>query len=340
VVAKMRYRTLGPSGLKVSEISLGTMMFGGPTSDIEARRMLDYGLEQGVNFVDTANVYSETRSESVIGEAIKTKRDQWIVSTKVGNKVGSGMHDSGLSRRHVMRAVDASLKRLQTDFIDVYYIHRVDKSTSWENVVDTFGDLIRAGKIRQWGLSNVYGWQIAHVHHVCRQMGVPTPTALQPYYNLMNRQAEVEVLPAARTFGLGVVPYSPAARGILTGKYKVNQAAEPGSRGARKDRRMMETEWRPESMLIAEKLKAHAEARGVNLVQWAVAWVLNNEIVSSIIAGPRTYEQWISYFGALNYVWTPEDEALANGLVATGHASSPGYNDPQYPIEGRFPVVA
>src|SRR4029077_656037 len=117
-MAKMHYRPLGTSGLKVSEISLGTMMFGGPTSDAEARRMLDYGLEQGVNFVDTANVYSETRSESVIGEAIKTKRDQWIVSTKVGNKVGSGMHDSGLSRRHVMRAVDASLKRLQTDFID------------------------------------------------------------------------------------------------------------------------------------------------------------------------------------------------------------------------------
>jgi len=339
-MAKMRYRALGASGLRVSEISLGTMMFGGPTGDVEAQRMLDYGLEHGVNFVDTANVYSETRSETIIGEAIKAKRDQWIVATKVGNQVGSGMHDSGLSRRHVMRAVDASLKRLQTDFIDLYYIHRVDQSTSWENVVATFGDLIRAGKIRQWGLSNVYGWQIAHVHHVCRQFGISTPAALQPYYNLMNRQPEVEVLPAARAFGLGVVPYSPIARGMLTGKYKVNQAAEAGSRGARKDRRMMETEWRPESMLIAEKLKAHAEARGVSLVHWAVAWVLNNKTVSSIIAGPRTFEQWTGYFGALEYTWTPEDETLANNLVAPGHASSPGYSDPQYPIEGRFPLVA
>ena len=339
-MTKMRYRGLGPSGLKVSEISLGTMMFGGPTGAAEACRMLDYGLEQGVNFVDTANVYSETRSESVIGEAIKAKRDQWIVATKVGNKVGSGMHDSGLSSRHVMHAVDASLKRLQTDFIDLYYIHRVDDSASWENVVATFGDLIRAGKIRHWGLSNVYGWQIAHIHHVCRQIGVPTPTALQPYYNLMNRQAEVELLPAARAFDLGVVPYSPIARGILTGKYKVNQAAEAGTRGARKDRRMMETEWRPESMLIAEKLKAYAEARGVSLVHWAVAWVLNNKIVSSIIAGPRTFEQWTNYFGALDYPWTPEDEALANALVVPGHASSPGYNDPQYPVRGRYPGVA
>jgi aryl-alcohol dehydrogenase-like predicted oxidoreductase len=339
-MAKMRYRPLGSSGLKVSEISLGTMMFGGPTSDAEARRMLDFGLEQGVNFIDTANVYSQTRAESVIGEAIKAKRNAWILATKVGNKLGSGRNDSGLSRRHVIDAVDASLARLKTDWIDLYYIHRVDADTGWENVVQTFADLIRAGKIRHWGLSNVHAWHIAHVHHLCRQMGAPTPSALQPYYNLMNRQPEVELLPAARAFDLGVVPYSPIARGMLTGKYKVNEAADPSSRGGRKDRRMLETEWRPESMLIAEQLKAHAEAAGVSLVGWAVAWVLNNRAVSSIIAGPRTFEQWTSYFGALDYAWTTADEALADRLVATGHASTPGYNDPQYPIVGRFPAVA
>jgi aryl-alcohol dehydrogenase-like predicted oxidoreductase len=339
-MAKMRYRPLGSSGLKVSEISLGTMMFGGPTSEAEARRMLDFGLEQGVNFIDTANVYSETRSESVIGEAIQAKRHAFILATKVGNKVGSGRNEAGLSRRHVMAAVDASLARLKTDWIDLYYIHRVDADTAWENVVQTFADLIRAGKIRSWGLSNVHAWQIAHVHHLCRQLGAPAPSALQPYYNLMNRQPEVELLPAARAFGLGVVPYSPIARGMLTGKYKVNQAADPTSRAGRKDRRMLETEWRPESMLIAEKLKARAEAAGVSLVHWAVAWVLNNKAVSSIIAGPRTFEQWTSYFGALDYAWTAEDEALADRLVVAGHASTPGYNDPQYPIVGRFPAVA
>jgi aryl-alcohol dehydrogenase (NADP+) len=155
----------------------------------------------------------------------------------------------------------------------------------------------------------------------------------------MNRQSEVELLPAARAFGLGVVPYSPIARGMLTGKYKVNQAADPTSRGGRQDRRMMETEWRPESMLIAEKLKAHAEAAGVSPVHWAVAWVLNNKAVSSIIAGPRTFEQWTSYFGALDYAWTKEDEALADRLVVTGHASTPSYNDPQIsrggPVSGH-----
>jgi aryl-alcohol dehydrogenase-like predicted oxidoreductase len=338
-MGKMRYRVLGASGLKVSEISLGTMMFGGPTSETEARRMLDFGLEHGVNFLDTANVYSETRSESVIGEAIKGNRNAWILATKVGNKVGSGPNDSGLSRRHVMDAVEASLTRLKTDSIDLYYIHRVDADTSWENVVQTFADLIRSGKIRHWGLSNVQAWQIAHLHHLSRQMGAPAPCALQPYYNLMNRQPEVELLPAARAFGLGIVPYSPIARGMLSGKYRVNEAADPVSRAGRKDRRMMETEWRPESMLIAEKLKAHAESRGISLVAWAVAWVLNNGAVSSIIAGPRTFEQWTSYFTALDYAWTNEDEALANRLVVTGHASSPGYNDPQYPVLGRYPKV-
>jgi aryl-alcohol dehydrogenase-like predicted oxidoreductase len=335
-MAQMKYRVLGNSGIKVSEICLGTMMFGGPTDAANAQRIIDHAADNGVNFIDTANVYTEGRSESVIGPAIKTKRDRWVLATKVAQSTGPHITDGGLSRRHIMQAAEASLKRLQTDCIDLYYIHRVDPDTGWEQVVATFGDLIRAGKVREWGLSNVRGWHIAHVVHLCRQMGVPQPAALQPYYNLMNRQPEVELLPAARSFGLGVVPYSPIARGVLSGKYRVNQVAEPGSRAARQDKRMLETEWRPESLLIAEKLKAHAEARGASLVHWATAWVLNNAAVTSVIAGPRTFEQWAGYLGALDYAWTAEDEALADSLVATGHPSTPGFNDPAYPIEGRF----
>jgi aryl-alcohol dehydrogenase (NADP+) len=135
------------------------------------------------------------------------------------------------------------------------------------------------------------------------------------------------------------VPYSLIARGVLAGKYKVNQKADPASRAGRQDRRMMESEWRPESLIIAEKLKEHAEKRGTTLVAWASAWVLNNRAISSMIAGPRTLEQWTSYFAALDYKWTPEDEAIANGLVVPGHASTPGFNDPAYPVEGRFPAV-
>ena len=339
-MAQMRYRMLGSSGIKVSELCLGTMMFGGPTDEAQGRRIVDHAAENGVNFIDTADVYADGRSEAMIGPAIKAKRDRWVLATKVAQQMGPNVTDAGLSRRYLTRAVEASLKRLQTDHIDLYYIHRVDPNTPWEQTIATFGDLIRHGKIREWALSNVRAWHIPHVVHLCRQMGVPQPAALQPYYNLMNRQPETELLPAAKFFNLGVVPYSPLARGVLSGKYKVNQVAEPGSRAARQDKRMLEAEWRPESLIIAEKLKAHAEARGATLVHWATAWVLNNGAITSAIAGPRTYEQWTSYFGALDYKWTAEDEAIANTLVTPGHPSTPGFNDPAYPIEGRFAAAS
>src|SRR5262245_36042173 len=335
----MRHRVLGSSGIRVSELCLGTMMFGGPTGEAEARRIVDHAAEHGVNFIDTADVYAEGRSEAMVGPAIKARRDRWVLATKVAQQMGPNITDAGLSRRQLMRAVEGSLKRLGTDHIDLYYIHRVDPRTPWEQTIAVFGDLIREGKIREWGLSNVRAWHIPHVVHLCSQMGVPPPAALQPYYNLMNRQPEAELLPAAKFFGLGVVPYSPLARGVLSGKYRVNQTAEAGSRAARQDKRMLEAEWRPESLIIAEKLKAHAESRGVTLVHWATAWVLNNRAVASAIAGPRTLEQWTSYLGALAYKWTAEDEVLANSLVTPGHPSTPGFNDPAYPLEGRFPAI-
>jgi aryl-alcohol dehydrogenase-like predicted oxidoreductase len=338
-VAQMRYRVVGGSGVKVSEICLGTMLFGGQTDAAEARRIVDHAADNGVNFIDTANVYADGRSETVIGHAIKATRDRWVLATKVAQATGPDVTDRGLSRRHVMQAVDASLTRLQTDHIDLYYIHRVDPDTAWEQTIAAFGDLIRQGKVREWALSNVKAWHIPHLHHLCRQLGVPQPAALQPYYNLMNRQPEIELLPAAKAFGLGVVPYSPLARGVLSGKYKVNQKADPGSRAGRQDKRMLEAEWRSESLVIAEKLAEHAEKRGTSLVAWACAWVLNNRAVSSIIAGPRTFDQWTSYFAALDYEWTPEDETLADSLVVPGHPSTPGFTDPAYPVEGRFPGV-
>jgi aryl-alcohol dehydrogenase (NADP+) len=339
-MSTMRHRVLGSSGLRVSEICLGTMMFGGPTEEAEAKRIVDDAAANGVNFIDTADAYVDGRSEEVTGRAIKAQRQHWVLATKVANPTGKGRNDRGLTRAHVMRACEASLKRLGTDVIDLYYVHKVDTDTAWEQVVATFGLLIAQGKIREWGLSNVRGWQIAHIAHLCDRQTVPRPTALQPYYNLMNRQPETEVLPAARFFGLGIVPYSPIARGVLSGKYQPNVAPAAGSRAARKDKRMLETEWRPESIALAEKVVAHAAARGASPVHWACAWVLNNAAVVSVIAGPRTFEQWAGYLGALGYAWTAEDEAFANSLVATGHASTPGYNDPQYPIDGRFPRTA
>jgi aryl-alcohol dehydrogenase-like predicted oxidoreductase len=338
-MTEMRLRPLGTSGLKVSEICLGTMMFGGPCPEAEAQRITDHAAEHGVNFIDTANTYEKGRSEEVTGRAIRAKRNHWVLATKLAQPMGNGPNDRGLSRRNMVAAVDASLKRLGTDWIDIEYIHRVDPSVPWTEVARTFGDLIRSGKLRYWGLSNVRAWHIPVIATACRDVGAPPPVVLQPYYNLMNRQPEVEVLPAARAFGLGVASYSPLARGVLSGKYQPGSNAPPDTRAGRADRRMMETEWRPESLAIAQELKAHAEQKGRTLVDFAVAWILNNQSITSVIAGPRTFEQWSSYTGAAAYPWSSEDEALVDKLVQPGHPSTHGYTDPGYPVEGRFPRV-
>ncbi len=333
----MRYRPLGTSGLKVSELCLGTMMFGGPCPEPEAQRIADHAADIGVNFIDTANTYEKGRSEEVTGRVIKANRHHWVLATKLAQPMGPGPNDRGLSRRNIVAATDASLKRLGTDHIDITYIHRVDPSVPWTEVARSFGDLIQAGKLRYWGLSNVRAWHIPVIATACRDVGAPPPVVLQPYYNLLNRMPEVEVLPAARAFNLGVASYSPIARGVLSGKYLPGSNAAADTRAGRNDRRLMETEWRPESLAIAQTLKAHAAGKNRSLVEFAVAWVLANQAVTSVIAGPRTFEQWETYPGALTYRWSKDDEDLVDSLVRPGHPSTPGYTDPGYPIEGRFP---
>ncbi|MEZ5818195.1 MAG: aldo/keto reductase [Hyphomicrobiaceae bacterium] len=333
------YRPLGSSGLKVSPICLGTMMFGGPCAADEAGRIVAHAADQGINFIDTANTYEKGRSEEVTGRAVSGRRGHWVLATKLAQPMGPGPNDRGLSRRNVIQATEASLRRLGTDWIDIQYIHRVDPTVPWVEIARTFGDLIQAGKIRYWGLSNVRAWHIPVVAQACRDAGAPPPVVLQPCYNLMSRMPEVELFPAARAFNLGIAAYSPLARGILSGKYQPGSNAPPDTRAGRNDRRMMQTEWRPESLEIAQRLKAHAEARGRTLVDLAVAWALNNAAVTSVIAGPRTFEQWCSYLGALDYSWSREDEALVDALVAPGHPSTAGYTDPEYPVEGRFPQI-
>lgn len=336
----MEYRNLGRSGLKVSPLCLGTMMFGGPTDEPTSARIVAMGREAGLNFVDTADVYTEGRSEEITGRAVKPERSWWIVATKVANPSGQGPNGRGLSRRWIVEACDASLRRLGTGWIDIYYLHREDPTTPLEETVSALGDLIRQGKIRYFGLSNFRAWRIAEVVRLCEKLGIDRPVVLQPYYNIMNRQPEVELLPACDHYGLGVVPYSPLARGVLTAKYRPGEAPAEGTRAARQDKRMMETEWREESLVIAQKLAEHAKSRGITAVQFALAWVLNNRLVTGPIAGPRTEEQMRDYLGALDYRFTPEDEALVDSLVTTGHPSTPGYNDPAYPLEGRKPWTA
>jgi aryl-alcohol dehydrogenase (NADP+) len=338
-MASIKTRILGRSGLKVSELCLGTMTFGDTTSLEEAQRIADHAIDNGVNFIDTANVYAKGRSEEVVGKIIKARRQHWVLASKVAQPTSSNPNDRGLSRRNIIAAVDASLQRLGLDHIDIHYTHRVDPSVPWEDIATTFGDLIRAGKLRYWGVSNVRAWHIPTITMACRDAGAPQPVVLQPCYNLMNRMPEVEVFPAARAAGLGIAPYSPLARGVLSGKYQPGSNAPPDTRAGRNDKRMMETEWRPESLKIAQTLKAYTDKKGVPLAQFAVAWILNNQAISSVIAGPRTFEQWTGYFGALDYAWTAEDEKMVDSLIPPGHPSSHGFTDPDYPVLGRFPQM-
>jgi aryl-alcohol dehydrogenase (NADP+) len=227
------------------------------------------------------------------------------------------------------------LRRLGTDWIDIYYLHREDHATPLIETVRALGDLVRQGKIRYFGVSNYRAWRVGEICRLCDELGIDRPVASQPYYNAMNRMPEVEQLPACAYYGLGVVPYSPLARGVLTGKYKPGSPPPETSRAGRQDTRMMETEWRQESLQVAQDIKQHAESHGITAGQFAVAWVLNNRLVTSVIGGPRTEEQWEGYLRALDYRFTADDEAFLDRLVITGHPSTPGYNDPAYPIEGR-----
>ena len=333
----MRIQRLGRSGLKVSELCIGTMLFGGPTEESEARRILDEAADVGVNFIDTADSYAGGKSEEMVGRLIREKRSEWVLATKFANPLGKGPNGGGTSRKWLMQACEASLTRLGTDHIDIYYLHKEDHTTPLEETVRALADLQREGKIRYFGVSNYRSWRVAEICRIADSLNIDRPIVSQPYYNLVNRMPETEQLPACNHFGLGVFPYSPIARGVLTGKYKPGADPGPGSRAARGDKRMMETEWRQESLQVAAKMAKRAVEAGITPGQFATAWVLNNSLITGLVAGPRTIEQWRDYAGAVSYKFTEEDEIFCDELVAAGHPSTPGFNDPAYPIEGRVP---
>lgn len=331
----MHYRNLGKSNLQVSSLCLGTMMFGDQTDREEGAAIVADARGHGVNYIDTADVYGKGASESMVGELLKGHRHDWVLATKLGNKMSDRVNEAHYSRSWMLREIAASLKRLQTDFVDILYLHRDYNGMNLEEPLRALDAMLRAGQIRAWGVSNFRGWRIAEVVRLAGQLGMPAPAVCQPYYNLLNRMPEVEVLPACAHYGIGVTPYSPVARGVLTGKYLPGQTPDPASRAGRADKRIVETEFRQESLVIAQQLKVHAQARGISLAQFATAWVLANSSVSSVIAGPRTLVQWQDYLPALSYTMSAEDEALVDSLVRPGHPSTPGYTDPAYPLMGR-----
>lgn len=331
----MEYKTLGRAGVKVSPLCLGTMMFGGPTNEKDSIRIIHRALDAGINFMDTANVYNDGESERVIGKAVRSNREKWIIATKVHGSMGDDVNQSGSHRVNIMSAVEASLKRLGTDYIDVYYLHRWDASTRIAESLRALDDCVRLGKVRYIACSNFEAWRVCEALWTSEKLGLEEFVCVQPLYNIVNRDAEVELLPFCEKYGVGVVPYSPLARGVLSGKYLVGQEPPKGSRAARKDRRILQTELREESYEVARQLKPLADAHGKTLTQFALAWVLANPLITSAIIGPRTMEQLEDNLGCLDCTLSAEDEAAIAALVPPGEHTGKGYNDPAYPVLGR-----
>jgi len=310
-------------------------MFGGATDEAESIRIIHRALDAGINFVDTANMYNAGESEVVTGKALRDRRDRVVLATKVKNPMGEGPNDQGLSRPHILRECEASLRRLNTDYIDLYYLHAPDLTTPLEESLRAMDDLVRQGKVRYVACSNYYAYQVAQLLGLAEARRLERVVCVQPLYNIVNRDIEVELLPLCQEEGLGVVAYSPLARGVLTGKYQPGQPPPEGSRAARGDRRIHQTELREESFEVAQRLRALADGHGCPLSQYALAWVLANPILTSAIVGPRTMEQLEDNLPALDVKLTAEDERAVDELVPPGWHTGRGFHDPNYPVRGR-----
>ena len=330
----MEYRTLGPTGVKVTPLCLGAMMFGawGNTDHDESIRIIHRALDAGVNFVDTADVYSRGESEEIVGRALRGRRDQVVLATKVHGTMGDDPNQRGNSRRWILQEVEASLRRLGTDWIDLYQIHRFEPDTELDETLGALTDLVRAGKIRAFGSSTFPAEVIVEAQWTAERRGRERFVSEQPPYSLLVRGVERDVLPACRRYGLGVITWSPLAGGWLTGRYRKGAEPPRSSRAdripARFDLSMPENQRKLE---IADALAALAEDAGLSLVHLAIAFVLQHPAVTSAIIGPRTMEQLESQLGAADVTLDAELLDRIDELVPPGTTINPadaGYTPP------------
>lgn len=287
----MEYRMMGKTGLKVSELCMGSMTFGAVADEQESFAMMDRFVEAGGNFLDTANVYSQGISEEIVGKWLqKQKRDDYVVATKVRFPMGDAANDVGLSRKHIYASIEASLERLQTDYIDLFQVHAWDALTPIEETLSTLNDLVRKGKIRYIGVSNFRAWQLQKAIYISRQNGWEVFSCLQPHYNLLTRATEFELLELCEHEGLGVIPWSPLAGGMLSGKFKPDMTPPEDTRvGGNKSlwaKRNNETTWNT----IGE-LQAIAKEMGKTPAQVALNWVMSHKVITAPIIGARNVEQ-------------------------------------------------
>ncbi len=312
----MEYRPLGRSGVQVSAIGIGANRFGAEMMpQEEVNRLLEFAEQSGINHLDTADIYTGGRSEETIGSALKgSRRRRFFIASKVFFPTGEGVNERGLSRHHILEAVEASLRRLQTDWIDLYYTHRWDENTPIEETLRALDDLVRAGKVRYLGCSNYAAWQLAHANLLAEVRNWTPFVVIQSEYNLLNRAVEGEALPYCRKFGLGLVPYFPLAGGFLTGKYRRGQPAPPGSRG--ESSAYVQGLMKDAFYERIERLEGWARQRGHSLNELAMAWLLAQPGVCSVIAGATRLEQTQANLRGLEWKLSPAEVEEIAALLA------------------------
>ena len=324
----MEYRSFGRTGMKVSPLCMGCMYFGAKTPEDEAFKLFDACIEAGINFFDTANVYSRGVSESVLGRILKERggRDKLVIATKVHGRMNDeDPNAAGNSRRHIIEQCDASLQRLGVDYVDLYQIHRPESQVAIDETLRALDDLVRAGKVRYIGTSTFSAWQSVEALWASRELGLNRFVSEQPPYNIADRRVERELLPMARTYGYGIIPWSPLAGGLLTGKYGRGKQAPEGGRYTNPDvprlaSRVTETLY--DALDDLDKLVAE---KGVSMSQFALAWVMNQPGVTSPIIGSRSMEQLQDNLKALEVTITDEDRAKVDEVVPPGTNVSPFY---------------
>ena len=289
----MQFRKLGRTGLKVSAICLGTMTFGNQVDEIEAIKIIESTLAAGVNFFDTADAYAEGRSEEILGKALKGQRHSVVLATKVANRTGPGANDIGLSRKHIMKAIEESLCRLETDYIDLYYVHLPDYDTPIEETLRALDDLVHQGKVRYIACSNFRAWQLCKSLWVSDLHNLARFDCIQPPYNLITRDIEYELLPLCASEGVGVCVYNPLAAGLLTGKHDPDKPPAEGTRFTleRMGPMYYERYWSATNFEAVARLGQIARECGRSLPQFSLAWVLNNETITSTICGATSLKQ-------------------------------------------------
>ena len=308
----MKYRKLGGSGLEVSEIGLGTNNFGQRLDFESSDRVISQCIDSGINLIDTSNSYGATLSEEYIGRSLVGRRDGVVLATKVSSRMAEGPNQAGNSRIHIMDQIDASLARLQTDYIDLYQIHWWDDNTPIEETLRALDDLVRDGKIRYFGWSNFSSWQVCESVWTSRSVGINSFVSVQPHYSMMERSIESELLPFCQKYDVGVLPYYPLANGFLTGKYRRGENIPEGTRLGVNDRGMF-TE---ENFDLIEKLDSFSSKREKTVLDLAFAWLLARDEISSVIAGATSAEQVVSNAATAEFVLTKEEYNEVSSILA------------------------